>query len=105
MLTFKRYIGHLFFLNVSIRKEKKKTYWSTSKLPHRVVYTVNKALRKLQYLDRYEHELNTSGEDSGVHEGGHAKVGEGKNEDHGDINRNSSGKILRQPWAPGNDAG
>lgn len=47
----------------------------------------------------------TSGEDSRVHEGGHAKVGKGENKDHGNINWNGGGKILRQPWAPGNDAG
>lgn len=49
-------------------------------------------------------EVITSGEDSRVHEGSHAKVGEGENEDHGNINGNGRGKILRQPWAPGNDA-
>lgn len=42
----------------------------------------------------YDPEVITSGEDSRVHEGGHAKVGEGENEDHGHVNRNGRREIL-----------
>lgn len=36
----------------------------------------------------------TSGEDSGVHESGHAEVGEGEEEDNGIVNGNDRGEIL-----------
>lgn len=36
----------------------------------------------------------TSREDSRVHEGGHAEVGEGEEEDHGNVDGNDRGNIL-----------
>lgn len=45
----------------------------------------------------------TSGEDAGVHERGHAEVGEGEEEDHGNVDGNDREKILRQPRTPGED--
>lgn len=42
----------------------------------------------------------TSGEDSRIHESGHAEVSKGEEEDHGIVDGNERGKILRQPRAP-----
>lgn len=42
--------------------------------------------------------LLRSGEDSRVHESGHTEVGEGEEEDHGNVDGNDKGEILRQPW-------
>ncbi len=43
----------------------------------------------------------TSGEDSGVHESGHAEVGKSEEEDHSDVDGNERGQIIWQPRAPG----
>lgn len=43
----------------------------------------------------------TSWKDSRVHESGHAEVGKGEQEDHGNVDGNDRGKILWQPRAPG----
>ena len=45
----------------------------------------------------------TSREDSRIHEGGHAEVGQSEEEDDGDIEGDHSGQVVRQPRAPGED--
>lgn len=45
--------------------------------------------------------VNTSGEDSRVHESSHAEVGEGEEEDYSVVDGNDRGEVLRQPRAPG----
>lgn len=42
----------------------------------------------------------TSGEDARVHEGGHAEVGQDKEEDDAIVDGNSWGHSSSQPWAP-----
>lgn len=43
----------------------------------------------------------TSGEDAWVHEGGHAEVGQDKQEDDSIVDGDSHGEVLRQPRAAG----
>lgn len=42
----------------------------------------------------------TSGEDTGVHEGGHAEVGQDKEEDDAIVDRDDWGHRSGQPWTP-----
>ena len=46
----------------------------------------------------------TSGEDARVHEGGHAEVGQDKEEDDAIVDGNSWGHSSSQPWAPALDS-